>query len=98
MFFAIVVITLIVNSPGWSAPGGVRDAFFNKEIFLESLPKILDGFWLNVRIFLTAEILVLIFALVVGSHARVSRGPSSRRSGCWPCRTRSCSEACRRSW
>jgi polar amino acid transport system permease protein len=64
VFFA-VLITLIVNSPGWSAPGGVKDAFFNKEIFLDSLPKILDGFWLNVRIFLTAEVLVLFFALLL---------------------------------
>jgi polar amino acid transport system permease protein len=64
VFFAIV-IALVVNSPGWSAPGGVKDAFFNKEIFIDSLPKILEGFWLNVKIFLTAEVLVLMFALVL---------------------------------
>jgi polar amino acid transport system permease protein len=64
VFFAIVIV-LVVNSPGWSAPGGVKDAFFNKEIFLDSLPKILEGFWLNVKIFLTAEVLVLMFALVL---------------------------------
>jgi len=64
VFFAIVVV-LVVNSPGWSAPGGVKDAFFNKEIFIDSLPKILEGFWLNVKIFLTAEVLVLMFALVL---------------------------------
>jgi polar amino acid transport system permease protein len=62
VFFAIVGV-IVVNSPGWSAPGGVKDAFFNKEIFVESLPKILKAFWLNIRIFLTAEILVLILAL-----------------------------------
>jgi polar amino acid transport system permease protein len=62
VFFAIVGV-VIVNSPGWSAPGGVKDAFFNKEIFVESLPKILKAFWLNIRIFVTAEILVLILAL-----------------------------------
>lgn len=64
VFFAIVIL-LVVNSPGWSAPGGVKDAFFNKEIFVDSLPKILEGFWLNVKIFLTAEVLVLMFALVL---------------------------------
>jgi polar amino acid transport system permease protein len=64
VFFAIVVV-LVVNSPGWSAPGGVKDAFFNKEIFIDSFPKILEGFWLNVKIFLTAEVLVLMFALVL---------------------------------
>ena len=62
VFFAIVAV-LVVNSPGWSAPGGVKNAFFNKEIFVESLPKILKAFWLNIRIFVTAEILVLILAL-----------------------------------
>ena len=62
VFFAIVGV-LVVNSPGWSAPGGVKNAFFNKEIFVESLPKILKAFWLNIRIFVTAEILVLILAL-----------------------------------
>jgi polar amino acid transport system permease protein len=64
VFFAIVIV-LVVNSPGWSAPGGVKDAFFNKEIFIDSFPKILEGFWLNVKIFLTAEVLVLMFALVL---------------------------------
>jgi polar amino acid transport system permease protein len=64
VFFAIVVV-LVVNSPGWSAPGGVKDAFFNREIFIDSFPKILEGFWLNVKIFLTAEVLVLMFALVL---------------------------------
>ena len=64
VFFAIVGV-VVVNSPGWSAPGGVKDAFFNKEIFVESLPKILKAFWLNIRIFVTAEILVLILALVL---------------------------------
>ena len=38
VFFAIVVV-VVVNSPGWSAPGGVKDAFFNKEIFVDSLPE-----------------------------------------------------------
>lgn len=64
IFFAAVIVA-VVNSPGWSAPGGVRNAFFNGELFAESLPKILDGFWLNVRIFLVAEVLVLILALVL---------------------------------
>lgn len=62
VFFAIATV-LVVNSPGWSAPGGVKNAFFNKEIFIESLPKILKAFWLNIRIFVTAEILVLMLAL-----------------------------------
>ena len=65
LIFFTAVVVMVVNSPGWSAEGGVQEAFFNGEIFAESLPKILDGFWLNVRIFLVAEVLVLILALIL---------------------------------
>ena len=64
IFFALVAIA-VVNSPGWSAEGGVKDQFFDGALFRESLPKILDGFWLNVQIFLIAEVLVLGLALVL---------------------------------
>jgi polar amino acid transport system permease protein len=64
VFFALVGV-VVVNSPGWSAEGGVKQAFFNGALFRESLPKILDGFWLNVQIFLIAEVLVLALALVL---------------------------------
>jgi polar amino acid transport system permease protein len=64
IFFAVIVV-VVVNSPGWSAEGGVQQAFFDGEVFAESLPKILDGFWLNVQIFLIAEVLVLMLALVL---------------------------------
>ncbi len=64
VFFAIVGV-VVVNSPGWSSPGGVRDLFFNRAILVESLPDVLDGFILNVKIFLMAEALVLVFALLL---------------------------------
>ena len=64
VFFGVLAV-VIVNSPGWSSPAGVQAQFFNGQIFRESLPAILDGFWLNVRIFLIAEVLVLMFALIL---------------------------------
>jgi polar amino acid transport system permease protein len=64
IFFSILGVA-VVNSPGWSADGGVKDQFFDGALFRESLPKILDGFWLNVQIFLIAEVLVLALALVL---------------------------------
>ncbi|HEY6567874.1 MAG TPA: amino acid ABC transporter permease [Actinomycetota bacterium] len=64
VFFAIVAV-VVVNSPGWSSPGGVRDLFFNRVIFVDSLPEVLDGFVVNVKIFLMAEALVLVFALLL---------------------------------
>ena len=64
LFFSVVAI-VVVNSPGWSAEGGFKQAFFNGAIFVDSLPKILDGFLLNIRIFMIAEVLVLSFALLL---------------------------------
>ncbi|MCI0633714.1 MAG: amino acid ABC transporter permease [Actinobacteria bacterium] len=60
VFGALAVI--VVNSSGWPL---IKEAFFDGEIFVESLPKILDKFWRNVFIFCVAEILVLIFAMVI---------------------------------
>jgi polar amino acid transport system permease protein len=53
---------LIVNAPGWSA---VQESFFDAEVFAASLPDIARAFVVNVRLFLTAEILILILALVL---------------------------------
>ena len=60
--FIAVVTLLVVNSPGWPA---VQRAFFDGSIFRESLPDIARGFLLNVRIFLIAEGLILVLALVI---------------------------------
>jgi polar amino acid transport system permease protein len=64
LFLAVAAI-LIVRSPGWSAPGGVRQAFFDGAEFRYSLPRILDKFWRNVFIFCVAEVFVLAFALIL---------------------------------
>jgi polar amino acid transport system permease protein len=64
VFFLIIGI-LIVTSPGWSAENGVQHQFFNWEVFKVSLPRIRRGFWRNIQIFLIAEALVLILALVL---------------------------------
>jgi len=64
VFFGLVAL-LIVRSPGWDAPGGVKDQFFNAEVFRESFPLVLERFWLDVIIFMTAEALVLVLALFI---------------------------------
>ena len=53
---------LILTSPGWPE---VRDTFFNWQVFKESFPDVLDGFWLDVRLFLIVEVAVLALGLVV---------------------------------
>ena len=53
---------LIVNSPGWPE---VQASFLDGDLFWASLPKLIAAFWLNVVMFVTAEILVLVFGLVI---------------------------------
>jgi polar amino acid transport system permease protein len=62
----IVVFTalgwVIVNSPGWPA---FQESFLNPEIFWDTLPDLIVAFWVNVRLFVIAEVLILVFGLVL---------------------------------
>ena len=60
--FAVVVVLVVSNAPGWPE---VRRQFFNGEVLRESLGVIPEAFLLNVRIFLIAEALILVMALVI---------------------------------
>jgi polar amino acid transport system permease protein len=60
--FALVVVLAVSNSPGWPE---VQRQFFNGEFFRESLRVIPKAFLLNVRIFLIAEVFILVFALFI---------------------------------
>jgi len=60
--FAAAVVLLVSNAPGWPE---VRRQFFNREFFRESLGVIPEAFLLNVRIFLIAEGIILVLALVI---------------------------------
>ena len=57
-----VIVVVLVSSPGWST---VTASFFSAEDARESFPAILEGFWLNVRLFLIAEPLILVVALAL---------------------------------
>ncbi len=69
VFFTVVTV-ILVAAPGFDA---VRESFFNLEAMKESffgvpeegLPGIGQAFLLNIRIFLIAEVLILILALVI---------------------------------
>src|SRR5690606_10334368 len=52
----------VTSSPGWPS---VRQTFFSGEHFRESLPDVLEAFWLNIKLFLLAEPLILALALAV---------------------------------
>lgn len=53
---------LVSRSPGWPA---VREAFFNGRVLRASLPDIVRSFGANVRLFLIAELFILVLGLVV---------------------------------
>ncbi len=61
VFFGLLAI-VVVNAPNWPA---VQNYFFNSEVFNHSLPKVIDAFWVNVRLFLIAEVLILALALLL---------------------------------
>ncbi len=52
----------IVLSPGWPR---VRATFFDLDHAREALPSIVDGFWINVRMFLIAEPIILVLGLAI---------------------------------
>ena len=62
----------ILTSEFWPA---VQKQFFNPENFRESFPDVLGGFWLDIRMFLVAEVLILFIALVL-AMIRALRGPA----------------------
>ena len=57
--------------PRWDR---VRESFFNGERFRDSLPRLLDAFWLDVRIFLWTIPFIVAVALLV-AVTRNSRSP-----------------------
>ncbi|MFN8161113.1 MAG: amino acid ABC transporter permease [Solirubrobacterales bacterium] len=69
------LVALIVTSPGWSKPGGVKDTFFSWSVFKDSFPDVLSHFWLDVKIFLVVEVAVLILGLLL-ALLRTSRSPA----------------------
>lgn len=59
--------------------GSVRRVFFNWDVLTDgsAWKSILKGFWINVKVFLIAEVLVLVWALVV-AIMRLLPGPACR--------------------
>jgi polar amino acid transport system permease protein len=60
--FFIVVGTLIVNAEGWPS---VQRSFLDGRVFADSVPLIVTAFWVNVRLFVVAEVLILGFGLLI---------------------------------
>jgi polar amino acid transport system permease protein len=62
---------VVLLSPGWPR---VRSLFFEWSDARDSLPDIVKGFWINVRMFLIAEPLILVLGLAI-ALVRQARSP-----------------------
>ncbi|MGI9823197.1 amino acid ABC transporter permease [Agromyces sp. Marseille-Q5079] len=69
--FAGLLVWGLVGSPGWAK---VRASFFDLDVAIASLPRILEGLWLNIQVLVVASIGVVIVALLLAT-LRTLRGP-----------------------
>lgn len=69
--FAALAWAFVLRTPGWDA---VQQAFFNPEVALRSLPRVWDGFLINLQVLLYAVVTVSVVALAV-AVLRTLRGP-----------------------
>jgi polar amino acid transport system permease protein len=72
----IVVVSLglllVLTSEGWPT---VRETFFSWTAFKDAFPEVLSGFWLDIKMFMVVEVVVLIFGLLI-ALCRISRQPA----------------------
>jgi polar amino acid transport system permease protein len=68
---AILAWLTIINTPGWAR---VQQTFFNPEVAAAALPRIWDGFLLNLRVLLFAVVGVLVLSIIIAA-IRTLRGP-----------------------
>jgi len=62
----------VLSSEAWPA---VQQQFFSPSKFVEVWPAVVGAFWLDVRMFLVAEVVILVFALLL-AVIRAMRGPA----------------------
>jgi polar amino acid transport system permease protein len=62
--FVGIVALVVTHSSHWPE---VKSQFFNRSVFQDSMPAIASAFLLNVKIFCIAEVLILIFALLLAA-------------------------------
>jgi polar amino acid transport system permease protein len=63
---------LVVTSPGWTA---VRQTFFSWSSFRHSFGQVLSGFWLDVRMFIVVELVVLVLGMLI-ALCRIVQAPA----------------------
>ena len=71
VIFLTVVGAAIVRSPGWPR---VKATFLDREVAKDSLPDILIGLWLNIRVLAVSAVLIVVVGLAIAA-LRTLRGP-----------------------
>ncbi len=71
LVFAGVLAWAVLGSPGWAK---VAQMFLDPQIALASLPRILEGLWLNIQVLVFAAIGVAVVAITLATM-RTLRGP-----------------------
>jgi polar amino acid transport system permease protein len=71
LVFAALVWVTVLNTPGWAA---VQLSFFNPEVALRALPRVWEGFLLNLQVLGISVVTVGVSALVL-ALLRTLRGP-----------------------
>jgi polar amino acid transport system permease protein len=88
--FAAVLLLVVTSAPGWPR---MRESFFNLRIGADSLPALLTGLWLNIRVLAVASVLVVIVGLGLALLRALRR--CGFRSPRWPPATSTSFAACR---
>jgi polar amino acid transport system permease protein len=71
LILALVLGLTLAGSPGWAR---VQQSFLDPAVALASLPRILEGLWLNIQVLVVASIGVLLFAMLLAT-LRTLTGP-----------------------
>jgi polar amino acid transport system permease protein len=66
------LLVLVPATPGWDR---VRQSFFDGDVFVDSFPRLVSAFWLDVKILLWSTPLILIVSLLI-ALARNTRSPA----------------------
>jgi polar amino acid transport system permease protein len=74
---AVVLYLVVVDAPGWPR---TKETFFDASFAREAFPKVLEGLWLNLRLFVVCGVVVLVLGTLT-AVARTLRGPMY-----WPVR------------
>ncbi|WP_394551309.1 amino acid ABC transporter permease [Agromyces sp. MMS24-JH15] len=71
LVFAALLVVGIGSTPGWAK---VQQSFFDLDVAIASLPRILEGLWLNLQVLVVAAIGVALLGLLLATM-RTLRGP-----------------------